>query len=162
MLASYLRVRHCDDYEPLRMMTLLDCELMPAAAHCREPALRDELRNLALRIDQCVSGEQRIAFEDDLHTILFRMVDQPLIELLARVSIRFYRSRPIPQIFEAEHGLHAWRQWRHHIIEAILLQDPERARFEARRHRHRLLKKLERRRNQTSISISQTALPGTP
>ena len=145
-LATYLRVRRADDYEALRMMTLLDCELMPAAAHCTDARLLDELRSLNGRVDQCHSGDERIAFEDDLHAVLFRMVDQPLVELLAQVSIRFYRSRPIPQIFEGEEGVRAWRQWRHHIIDAILSQDPERARFEAERHRRRLLQKLERER----------------
>jgi GntR family transcriptional repressor for pyruvate dehydrogenase complex len=145
-LAAYLRVRRCDDYEPLKMMTLLDCELMPAAAHCMEVRLLDELRSLKVRVDRCFSGEERIAFEDDLHAILFKMVDQPLIELLAQVSIRFYRSRPIPQIFEGEEGLRAWRQWRHQIIDAILSQDPELARFEAERHRRKLLQRLERER----------------
>jgi GntR family transcriptional repressor for pyruvate dehydrogenase complex len=145
-LATYLRVRRADDYEALRMMTLLDCELMPAAAHCTDKRLLDELRSLKVRVDQCDSGEERIAFEDDLHAILFSMVDQPLVELLAQVSIRFYRSRPIPAIFAGEEGLRAWRQWRHHIIDAILAQDPERARFEAERHRRRLLQKLERER----------------
>ena len=143
-LAAYLRVHRGDDYEPLRMMTLLDCDLMPAAAQCKDAELLDELRLLKLRVDQCFSGEERIAFEDDLHAILFKMVNQPLIELLAQVSIRFYRSRPIPPIFEAEEGRRAWTQWRHQIIEAILSQDPERARFEAERHRRQLLQRLER------------------
>jgi GntR family transcriptional regulator, transcriptional repressor for pyruvate dehydrogenase complex len=145
-LASYLRVRRGDSYEPLRMMTLLDCELMPAAAHCTQARFLDELRSLKGRVDGCLSGEERIAFEDDLHAILFKMVNQPLIELLAQVSIRFYRSWPIPEIFEGEAGLRAWRQWRHQIIDAILSQDPERARFEAERHRRKLLQKLERER----------------
>jgi GntR family transcriptional repressor for pyruvate dehydrogenase complex len=143
-LAAYLRVRRGDDYEPLRMMTLLDCELMPAAAHCTEVRLLDELRDLKMRVDPCCSGDERIAFEDDLHAILFKMVDQPLIELLAQVSIRFYKSRTIPEIFEGEEGRRAWRQWRHQIIDAILSQDPERARFEAERHRRKLLQRLER------------------
>jgi GntR family transcriptional repressor for pyruvate dehydrogenase complex len=145
-LAAYLRVRRGDDYEALRMMTLLDCELMPAAAHCTEAQLLDELRSLGARVDHCLTGEERIAFEDDFHAVLFRMVNQPLIELLAQVSIRFYRSRPIPEIFEGEEGLRAWRQWRHQIIDAILSQDPERARFEAERHRRKLLQRLERER----------------
>src|SRR5262249_43773148 len=59
--------------------------------------------------------------------------------------VQFYRSRPIPQIFDGEAGLYAWRQWRQHIIEAILLQDPDRARFEAQRHRRKLLEQLESR-----------------
>jgi len=145
-LAAYLRVQRGDEYEPLKMMTLLDCELMPAAAQCTQARLHDELRSLELRVDRCSSGEQRVAFEDDLHAILFKMVNQPLIELLAQVSIRFYRSHPIPQIFEGDAGLRAWRQWRHQIIDAILAQDPERARFEAERHRRRLLERLERER----------------
>jgi GntR family transcriptional repressor for pyruvate dehydrogenase complex len=145
-LAAYLTVRRGDDYEPLRMMTLLDCELMPAAAQCTQACLLNELLSLKLRVDHCFTGEERVAFEDDLHTILFKMVDQPLIELLAQVSIRFYRSRPIPQIFEGEEGLRAWRQWRHQIIDAILSHDPERARFEAERHRRKLLQRLERER----------------
>jgi DNA-binding FadR family transcriptional regulator len=145
-LATYIRFRRADDYEALRMMTLLDCELMPAAAQCTHVGLLEELRSLKVRVDMCLSGDERLAFEDDLHAILFKMVNQPLIELLAQVSIRFYRTRPIPQIFEGEEGLRAWRQWRHQIIDAILAQDPERARFEAERHRRKLLQRLERER----------------
>jgi len=145
-LATYLRVRRADDYEALEMMTLLDCELMPAAADCTELRLHDGLRTLKERVDQCLGVEERVAFEDDLHSILFKMVDRPLIELLAQVSMRFYRSRPIPQIFEGEEGIRAWRQWRHQIIDAILAQDPERARFEAERHRRSLLRRLKRER----------------
>ncbi len=143
-LVTYLRVRQADDYEALEMMTLLDCELMPAAAHCAQPQLLDELRSLKERVDQCLNSEERLAFEDDLHSILFKMVDRPLIELLAQVSMRFYRSGPIPQIFEGYEGFGAWKQWRHQIIDAILAQDPERARFEAERHRRNLLQRLER------------------
>jgi DNA-binding FadR family transcriptional regulator len=145
-LATYIRFRRADDYEALKMMTLLDCELMPTAAHCTQVTLLNELRSLKARVDVCLSGDERLAFEDALHAILFKMVDQPLIELLAQVSIRFYRSRPIPQIFEGEEGLRAWRQWRHQIIDAILSHDPERARFEAERHRRNLLQRLERER----------------
>jgi DNA-binding FadR family transcriptional regulator len=145
-LAMYLRVRRADDYEALEMMTLLDCEVMPAAALCTEVRLHDGLRGLKDRVDQCLGVEERVAFEDDLHSILFKMVDRPLIELLAQVSMRFYRSRPIPQIFEGEEGIRAWRQWRHQIIDAILAQDPERARFEAERHRRSLLRRLKRER----------------
>ena len=143
-LATYVRIRGADHYEALEMMTLLDCELMPAAAQCTVVPLFDEMRAMQQRVDQCETSEERMAFEDDLHSILFRMVDRPLIELLAQVSMRFYRSRPIPQIFEGNEGLRAWRQWRHQIIDAILMQDPERARFEAQRHRQRLLRRVAR------------------
>jgi GntR family transcriptional repressor for pyruvate dehydrogenase complex len=141
-LATYLRVKHADNYEALEMMTLLDCELMPAAARCSDAQRLDELRSLKARVDQCVAGDERMDFEDDLHAALFKMVNRPLIELLAQVSMRFYRSRPIPQIFDGEGGQRAWRQWRHQILDAILAQDPQRARFEAERHRRHLLRRL--------------------
>ena len=68
-----------------------------------------------------------IAFEDDLHAILFRMVDKPLIELLGHVSMSYYRSHPLP-IFGGEEGFEAWKGWRRQIIAAILARDPELAR----------------------------------
>jgi GntR family transcriptional regulator, transcriptional repressor for pyruvate dehydrogenase complex len=141
-LEAYLRVRLADNYEALEMMTLLDCELMPAAARCGMAQLLAELSGLKSRVDECLDGDELFAFEDDLHSVLFKMVDRPLIELLAQVSMRFYRSQPIPKIFEGEAGLRAWRLWRHQIIDAILAQDPERARFEAERHRRSLLARL--------------------
>ena len=141
-LASYLRSRRADNYEALEMMTLLDCELMPAAAQSKDAQQFNELRGLKAQVDSCVTGDERMAFEDDLHAILFKMVDRPLIELLAQVSMRFYRSRPIPPIFDGEDGIRAWRQWRHQIIDAVLARDPQRARFEAQRHRGNLLRRL--------------------
>lgn len=144
-VATYLRVRGSDDYEALDMMTLLDCELMPAAARCADPALLAELRLLQDRIDGCQTSERRLAFEDDLHAILFRMVDKPLMELLANVAMRYYRNAPIPRIFDGEEGFAAWMRWRRQITSAILAQDPELARFEAERHRRDLLTRVGKR-----------------
>lgn len=143
-VAAYLRVRGSDAYEALEMMTLLDCELMPAAAQCEDPALHRTLARLLDRIDTCYDGAVRLGFEDSLHDVLFAMVDKPLIELLARVSMRYYRNAPIPPIFEGEAGFAAWRDWRGKIIAAILARDPALARFEAERHRRDLLHRLRR------------------
>jgi DNA-binding FadR family transcriptional regulator len=145
-LASYLRARQADNYEALEMMTLLDCELMPAAAQCKDARQLNELRTIKAHVDACVTGEQRMSFEDSLHAILFRMVNRPLMELLAQVSMRFYRSCPIPPIFDGEDGIRAWRRWRHQIIDAILARDSQRARFEAQRHRAYLLRRLAQSR----------------
>lgn len=141
-VAAYLRVRGSDAYEALEMMTLLDCELMPAAATCDDASLHEALATLAKRVEQCADGGARLLFEDDLHDILFRMVDRPLIELLARVSMRYYRSAPIAPIFDGAEGFAAWRQWRSGIIDAIVRRDPQLARFEAERHRRSLLQRL--------------------
>jgi DNA-binding FadR family transcriptional regulator len=148
-VATYLRVGGSDAYEALEIMTVLDGELMPAAARCANPDLHAELRMLAARIDRCAAGAARVAFEEDLHDVLFRMVKRPLMELVARVSMRYYRSGPIPAIFEGEEGLLAWQTWRHQIIAAILAGDPERAHFEAKRHRRILLRRLETERRKT-------------
>ena len=141
-VAAFLRVRGSDDYEALEMMTLLDCELMPAAARCQDPALMARLRDLQGRVDATRTSEQRLDFEDALHAVLFKMVDRPLIELLANVAMQYYRGSAIPQIFEGEDGLRAWARWRHHVIGAILANDPDLARFEAERHRRELLRRI--------------------
>lgn len=157
-VAAYLRGRGSDGYEALEMMTLLECELMPAAALCEDPVLHRELSRLDERIDRCESGEDRVALEDDLHKVLFRMVDRPLIELLAHVSMRYYRSAPIPPIFEGEEGARAWRDWRRKLIAAILGRDPELARFEAERHRRELLRRLRAHASPASSGAPERAV----
>lgn len=141
-VAAYMRVRGSDDYEALEMMTLLDCELMPAAARCRDEGLMAQLRDLQGRVDGATTSDKRLDFEDALHAVLFKMVNRPLIELLANVAMQYYRGAPLPQIFEGEDGLRAWAHWRHHIIGAILARDPDLARFEAERHRRELLRRI--------------------
>jgi DNA-binding FadR family transcriptional regulator len=150
-IATYLRVRAADVYETLEMMTLLDCEIMPAAARCREVAPREKLGELEDRVDRCFSGEERIAFELDLHKVLFQMVDRPLMELLAHVSMLYYQSCSIPRIFDGEDGRRAWVKWRHDIIGAILKGDPDLARFEAKRHRRDLLQRLGNRSDASPV-----------
>jgi DNA-binding FadR family transcriptional regulator len=141
-VAAYMRVRGSDDYEALEMMTLLDCELMPAAARCKDPALFAQLGDLHRRVDATVTSAQRLDFEDGLHAVLFKMVNRPLIELLANVAMQYYRGSALPQIYEGEDGLRAWAHWRHHIIKAILARDPDLARFEAERHRRELMLRI--------------------
>lgn len=145
-VAAYLRVRGSDAYEALEMMTLVDCELMPAAARCTDDALHDRLRLFESRIDACSTSEQRVKFEEELHDTLFAMVERPLMELLARVAMRYYRDGSIPTIFEGDEGLAAWRTWRRNIVAAILQRDPDLAQFEAVRHRRLLLARLEHER----------------
>lgn len=144
LLAAYLRVHGSYQYEALEMMTHLDCELIPAAAGSITDGFVGDLRALADRVELCTTSEERVAFEDDFHAVVFRIVDRPLIELLAKVSMRSYRNHAVPPIFEGDEGLIAWRKWRSDVIAAILARDPERARFEAERHRRQLLQRLER------------------
>ena len=141
-MAAYLRVHSSGYPEALEMITLLDCELIPAAARCANETLRQDLRALGARIDLCDAADERVAFEEELHNVIFKMVDRPLIELLARVTMRHYREHPIPALFPGPEGAAAWKVWRRQIVQAILEQDHELALFEATRHRRNLLERL--------------------
>jgi DNA-binding FadR family transcriptional regulator len=141
-LESFFEVHTASGFEALKIMTLLDCEIMPAAAACSDPASLASLREIEQRIDGCRTGADRISFEIDLHNLLFKMVQQPLMELFARVNMQYYGNRPIPEIFDGEDGVHAWQRWRHDLVSAILAQDAELAHFQARRHRRELMKRI--------------------
>src|SRR5215471_3569570 len=64
--AAYLRVHGFGQRESQQMLSLLDCEIVPAAARCTDEKLREAVSALLERVDQCESSEQRIAFEMDL------------------------------------------------------------------------------------------------
>ena len=113
--------------------------MLPAAALCRDESLRAELRLLAESIESRDTPEQRAAFENRMHDILFRMIDRPLMELLARVTMRHYTEHPDFKFYSDEDGGILWKLQRHNILNAILQSDPELARFEAMRRRTHLM-----------------------
>jgi GntR family transcriptional regulator, transcriptional repressor for pyruvate dehydrogenase complex len=146
-ISAYMRVHPSSFEEALDITSLLFNELPPAAAQCRDEALRDELRRLAQRLDACDSAAASGRFETELQDLLFRMVDRPLFEVLTRVTlgIGLARGEGRPQMRHGE--VAAWRTGRRRIIGAILRQDPELARFEAdRSNRRAILARLDRER----------------
>ncbi len=132
--AAYLRVHSFGQRDISEMMALIDCEIVASAARCTDEKLRDELRNLDGRIDLCQTPEERVQFEEELRNTLFKIVSRPLIELLSRVTTQLYRTHPRPLVFSGETGVQAWKTGRHRIVQAILKQDEELARFEAERY----------------------------
>src|ERR1700712_1514933 len=71
--ASYLKT-HCSGFaEALEVIGLLDCELIPAAAACTSEELHNDAINLSARIGTSVTADHRMAFERDLHKLLFAM-----------------------------------------------------------------------------------------
>lgn len=144
-ISGYLLVHRSKSnyHDAIDIMTLLDCELLPAAALCTNESLREELRVLAESIDSREAPEQRVAFENQMHNVLFRMVDRPLMELLARVTMRHCTDHPITTLYSGEAGVALWKTQRHEIVRAILRRDPELARFEAARRRSGLLSQLQ-------------------
>jgi DNA-binding FadR family transcriptional regulator len=132
-IAAYMRVHPTSYAEALDITSLLFNELPPAAAACRDEALREELRRLAQRVDACDSNPAAGAFEGDLQELLFRMVDRPLFEVLTRVTLAIGIARGAGEARFGGGSLASWKAGRHRIIAAILAQDQELARFEANR-----------------------------
>ncbi len=147
-VAAYMRVHGFGYREALEMITLLDCEIIPAAARCRDEALREAMRALLVRIDTSHTLDDRVVLEEELRNVLFKIVSRPLTELLARVTMQLYKTQPKPPVFPGEEGVLAWKTSRRRILQAILQQDEELARFEAERYRQQVSLRL--RKNETT------------
>lgn len=157
-LAAYLRVHGFRQRESQEMLSLLDCEIMPAAARCTDAPLRDVMHSLSKRIDLCDSVDERVAFEIELRDLLFKMVARPLIELLCRVTLRLYEHPRSVRIFAGEDGVAAWKAGRRRILQAVLEGDEELARFEAERYRRRVLARFR----ELEDSTPESAPPSDP
>ncbi|MBU6268842.1 MAG: Rrf2 family transcriptional regulator [Sphingomonadales bacterium] len=142
-IAGYLQVHTTHEREAIEITTLLDCDLMPAAALATDEALRDRLRALADRVEGCETAEQRGAFEQEMQDIIYAMVDRPLMETLARVTIQHHAKASNFPIYAGSEGSMRWKRERHGIIHAILRGDARLARFEAERRREDVLRILD-------------------
>lgn len=140
--AAYLRVHGFSNRESHRLLSLLDCDIVPAAARCRDEALRAEVRALLERMDHCDTVERRISFENDMRNLLLKMVEWPLVELVCRVTGKLYAQKSGVAIFPGREDIEAWRSARRRILEAILKQDERLAEFEAERYRRLVLARL--------------------
>lgn len=134
-VAAYLRVHGGAFRDVADMMSLLDTELMPAAACSENEGLRCDLRRLLPRIEASDGMDERIELEEEIHKIVFRMVERPLFELLARVTTQVARGQKAAPLFPGAEGEVFWKQSRGRIVQAILDSDPGLAMFEAVRYR---------------------------
>lgn len=138
-LAAYMRTKPASWKEALDMTSLLFNELCAAAADCSEGASQDDLRAFAQKLT-LIEGDGDVAqLELEFQDILFRMVNRPLFELLTRVTLRFAQSRPDGLAVRGAFESGEWKAGRRRIIDAILRQDRELARFEADRSNRRVL-----------------------
>lgn len=142
--AAYLRVHGFSYRESQQLLALLDCELMPAAAQCSDEPLLKTIAELRDRVDRSDTPELRVEVETQLRHTLFKMVSQPLIEFVVRVTGRLYTHPRAVMLFGDESGVAAWKAGRGRILDAILQHDPELARFEAERYRKEVVARLER------------------
>lgn len=134
-VATYMRVHGVRHGDGMEILSMLDCEIAPAAAQCNDESLRADLRALFETIDACDSEEARIAFENDSRRILFKMDARPLFELIARVGMQLFGTPPWPPLFVRPEHVAMWKEGKRRILGAILAYDPILARFEADRFR---------------------------
>jgi GntR family transcriptional regulator, transcriptional repressor for pyruvate dehydrogenase complex len=154
--AAYLRVRGFSYHESQEMLSVLDCEIIPAAARCKDESLRADARALLARVDLCELANDRIEFEIELRDLLFRMVQRPLMEMLCRVTLRLYAHPRDNAIFPGHEGVAAWKSDRRRILQAIVDQDEDLARFEAERHRRLIRARLrELEQNESPQDLPQ-------
>ncbi len=138
-IAAYLRSNPTSFEEALNITSLLFNELVPAAADCTHVELRQELEQLALRLDGCRTGADCGDFENDFQDLLFRMVDWPLFKLLTDVTLRVGVTKAGRLLGGDDKVVADWRAGRQRIIAAILRGDRELARFEADRSNRRVV-----------------------
>lgn len=141
-ISGFLALHHSSHPEAIDIITLLDCELMAAAAHATNGELRRQLATLAQSIDDRNTARSRSAFDQSMLDILYLMVDRPLMELLSRVAVHHYAEYPHGPVYGGADGKQRWKRDKRAIISAILDGDPERARFEAQRRRREIMRKL--------------------
>lgn len=156
-IARFLAAHGSTYHEAINIITLFDCELLPEAALSIDDTAREEMSALGRLLDEYDTPERRVLFENRFHDLLFRMVDQPLMELLARVTMRHYSDNMGFAFYAGDEGAKAWRTQRRRIIDAILEGDADRARFEGHRRRSYLMEQL------ASANVADSAQPsGAP
>jgi GntR family transcriptional repressor for pyruvate dehydrogenase complex len=141
-LAAYMRVHGFGYREALDMLSLMDCEIMPAAAHCQDEELRKAMRALSKRVDRCETTEQRMALEKELRDLLHRMVSRPLVQFLTGVTGNLFKHDRKELVFLGDEGVAVWKSGKRRILQAILDGDEALARFEAERFRKEVLRRL--------------------
>jgi len=146
-MAAYMRVHGFGYREAFELATLLDYDIIPAAARCNDEDFRAVIRSMLQRLDSCHTRETRAAIELEFRDILFKVVASPLMQLVLRQTTQFYKAQSNPPLFTGDEGVRAWRMGRRRIFEAILNHDEELARFEADRYRREVMARLRQPEN---------------
>ncbi len=143
MLGAYMRAEPASWQEALDMTSLLFNELAAAAAASCSDEHRAGLEAIRQRIGASESMEEVSALELDFQSLLFRMVNRPLFELITRVTLQISTVAADETISRNLTGFAEWKDGRCRIINAILEGDEELARFEAdRKNRQPIMKAI--------------------
>ena len=137
--ATYLRIHNIGYAEAFEMTILLDCDMFQAAARSRDPSLGEKITALLKTLNQCETAEDRNRFEVDLRETLFRVVERPLLQMLAHVAWQLYSTEPPENSLAESMGMEEWKKGRERILRAIQQQDEELTDFEAQRYRRMMI-----------------------
>src|SRR3546814_20669435 len=120
-----MRVHGRGERDGLEMSLLLDFEIIPAAARCRDEALRRAMSALLIHVEACDTVENRSTHETRLRTLLHEMAADPPDEFVLRVTATSFRAEPASeqhdhgfQTAEAETESEAGRdrEWRYRMM----------------------------------------------
>lgn len=140
-LDAYLRTEPASWQEVLDLTSLLFNELAAAAADCTDLALQANLRMVLASITNSTPGAPVGPLEQDFQDALFQMVERPLFKLLTRMALRFSEDRIEDERFQNLFSFEVWADGRRRIINAILENDADLARFEANRNNRLVIQK---------------------
>lgn len=132
-LATYMRIHDISYRDAFELSILLDCEIIKSAAQHCDAAHIAHIKKLQKQLELIVSAEDMIDFEQNFRETLLTIVSKPMLELLSKVAMQLYGAKGDPEVFTQYFGIKAWKQGRERIVQAILIQDPELAFFEAQR-----------------------------
>lgn len=141
-LASYIQVHGFDFLDFMKMVTLLDMEIIPAAAQCTDEASHAKIRALNEQMDDCDTIDKISEWERALRSTLFEMVNRPMMELFVNVIRRLFNTPRQIGAPEARR-LKEWKTGRQRVLRAIIEHDVELARFEAARYRQVMINWFE-------------------
>jgi len=134
-LATYMSVQSISYREAFELSVLLDCEIISRAAQSFNSEHAIEIESLIAQLQSCDTAGKVISFEKQFRTSLLSICYQPLLELLAKVAMQLYSTEGKNEMLTRGFPIPEWRSARIRILQAVLGQDQDLAKFEAERFR---------------------------
>lgn len=132
--SMFMQLPGSDYREAIELMLLLDCEILPIVAAKHNESQRQQLSELYERLESCNSSEQQIIFEKDFRYWIFAIVNRPLIETVAKITLQFITQSGLGLNVDNT-NFQNWKTSRRRMLTAIMERDEEKVEFEAFRYR---------------------------
>jgi len=133
--ATYMRVHNFGYREAFEVTLLLEGDIIEAAASSGSRNVQATIESLLNKLHLCNSVSDQYAFEIEFRESLVKVVNKPLVELLANVAWQLYSGHSQQREPERHIQLEVWKIGRSRILHAIQEQDQQLAIFESQRYR---------------------------